>query len=42
MTTEHYIIFLENVWGVMTGELTPELIGVAMMPYQLWQQVQAA
>ena len=41
MRTPVYFVS-ENVWGVMTGTLTPELNGIAINAEQLWQRIQAA
>ena len=35
-------IFTENVWGIMTEELTSELNGLRTTPDQLWERVEAA
>ncbi|KAF0308453.1 Transposable element Tcb1 transposase [Amphibalanus amphitrite] len=33
---------VQNVWGIMTQQLTPRLNGVALTEEQLWEEVQAA
>ena len=36
------VLLSENVWGVMTEDLTSELNGVSLNQDQLWERIQAA
>ena len=36
------VLLSENVWGVMTEDLTSELNGVSINQDQLWERIQAA
>ena len=44
MHEANYVIslFAENVWGIMTSALTPELNGVSVTADQLWERVLGA